>query len=222
MRKNTIYRLFNTAIKNILQLIWHHRKEICAFLNAPFIIFALSTIVVSMISHSYIETQNCMAEANKIIEKYDSISLEIENRLRDISESFISAKTVADLKSSDVIKNRFNRYTYIEFKGRTLDDLFDEFNKLGSRIKFKEIDEETGDFVFVKRNNRKIYNGDDNDDVIGQFLSQIRNGYKDLSDYEFKELKNSAPDLLELISTIHKKNSKMLKNINCTWNEITQ
>lgn len=198
------------------------RKKIWVILNAPFTIWALSAIVLTIISHLYVETQNCMADANRIIEKYDRISLELENRLRDNYQAIINAKTVAELKSADEIKNQLNRYTYVEFKGRTLDDLFDEYRKLRIRIKFTNFNEETGNYEVIPRSNKKFYRGDENDEIITSILTPIRNGYKNLSDSEFKELKITAPETLEFILSVHKENARMLKNIDCNWNEITQ
>jgi hypothetical protein len=91
-------------------------------LNSPFTLWLLSAILITVGGAFFSTRQQCIADAEKVIESAAKLDSEIARRQRYIFRSIVAAETVAELK--DALAKMPTLYA--DFAGRSLFELLDQ------------------------------------------------------------------------------------------------
>ena len=103
-------------------------------LNAPITIWFLSVVAVGLFGSAYADMQQCRVEADRAVKDFNRIGTEIGNRREVLYRAIADASSMDELRDSDVVRNWNSIYTYLEFKGRTSEDLEDEYVRVGGKL----------------------------------------------------------------------------------------
>jgi hypothetical protein len=104
-------------------------------LNAPITIWLLTVVAVGIVGAIYQDVERCRTEADHVVATYQRLSTEIGTRYGDLAHAIHEADTVAELRKSAVVQNWDQQYTFLEFKGRTLTDLEDEYWRVAVKLR---------------------------------------------------------------------------------------
>jgi hypothetical protein len=94
-------------------------------LNAPFTLWLLSAIVLTVGGAYFSGHQKCEADTEKIITNYYKLQIELMERLEHIQAGVASAKSLQDI--NDTLQTQPN--VYIELKERTTRDMIYELRR---------------------------------------------------------------------------------------------
>lgn len=108
------------------------RHWFIAAINAPLAIWFLSAGALGVWSAVFNGMQACRADAEQTLTHYQRLETEIFDRLRDLYGAILRAKSLKELIDSPALVKRQDGYVYVEFKGRTLKDLEDEYSHLAN------------------------------------------------------------------------------------------
>lgn len=105
-------------------------RSVWAVLNSPFVIWLFTACMITLVGAYLSANQQCVAEAERIIESVAKLDAEIVQRQGHIIRSINAATTGEELKAA--IANRTPLYS--EFTGRTLFELIDQKTRLVRKL----------------------------------------------------------------------------------------
>jgi hypothetical protein len=106
------------------------RSSVWKALNSPIVIWLLSAALITTVG-SYITTQQqCLREADRLIEQYDKLLTEMKLRTDHVALSVTSAKTPNDLQSQ--LANVPTGYS--DLKAKSIIDLSSELQRIIRRV----------------------------------------------------------------------------------------
>ena len=107
-------------------------RRVFEFLNKPLMIWALSTVTVTVVGWYYTSFQQCVRDADEYERTYSKLTTEIDDRRAYIRRAVVDAETSADLRAA--MQNL--PYVYREYKEATLKELRGDLALLRRHVRF--------------------------------------------------------------------------------------
>jgi hypothetical protein len=106
------------------------RGRVWGYLNSPFSIWVLSTLVIGLVASVLTDQQSCRARVTQTSERYSRLSAEVHQREARFFDAVAKARSGEELNQALLLIGPTAPYRYLEFRDRTLAELEDEYRLL--------------------------------------------------------------------------------------------
>jgi hypothetical protein len=104
-----------------MTLTW--KSRVWRFLNSPFGIWLMSTVVIGSATTLLTERHSCISDTDALAEQYYREYIETKSRLKWMADAALSTTTWDEVKEVLAQRGTSDSYTISEFKDETLDEL---------------------------------------------------------------------------------------------------